>query len=137
MKRLTQDELTEFSALLAGDLENGEIEKVVGLFQYNATLYQTLGKMLKEGSMFVRLGINMLLEDLMEIKPEEVQNALPYLLPLLDDENPTIRGDAADIIGTIGDTRHLELLKPLLTDEHSQVVEIVEEAIDSIKERHP
>lgn len=137
MKSLTQNELTEFSALLAGDLENGEIDKVVGLFQYNKTLYQTLGKMLKEGSMFVRLGINMVLEDLADLKPDDVQDAIPYLSPLLEDENATIRGDAADIIGNIGDKAHLDLLEPLLKDEHPQVIEVVEEAIENIKERHP
>ena len=133
--KLSQEDLLEFVTLLTLDLENGHIEKAVSLFQYNKTLYQTLGKLLSEGSMFVRLGVNMLLEDLMEIRPDEVQEALPFIIPLLKDENPTIRGDAADIIGIIGGVEHLYLLEAMLADEHSQVVEVVEEAIESIQDR--
>ena len=81
---LTPEDLKEFSSMISADLENGDIEKVVSLFRYNKTLYETLGRMMRGGSMFVRLGINMLLEDLMEVKPEDVQEeAIPIILPLL------------------------------------------------------
>ncbi len=131
---LSKEDLKEFTALLSQDLENGDTDKVVELFKYNKTLYETLGKMLSEGSMFVRLGVNMLLEDLNEEKPEDMKFALPQVIPLLKNENATIRGDAADIIGMIGNTEHIPLLKPLLEDEHSQVREIVAEAMDNLKE---
>ena len=132
---ISSEDIKEFVTLLSGDLENGNVDKVVGLFQYNNTLYATIGKMLKSGSMLVRLGINMLLEDLLELKPDEVKLAIPYILPLLQDENPTIRGDAADLIGMIGGDDEIKQLNPLLNDPHSQVVEIVEEAISALEER--
>jgi predicted component of type VI protein secretion system len=131
---ISEEDLKEFSTLLAADLEIGDIEKVAGLFQYNTTLYETLGKLLTEGSMFVRLGVNLLLEDLKEAQPQAVIQALPILIPLLKSDNPTIRGDVADLIGMIGSRQHIDLLKPLLADEHSQVRGVVAEAIATLEE---
>ena len=132
---ISNEDIKEFTTLLAADLENGNVDKVVGLFQYNKTLYTTVGEMLKTGSMFVRLGVNMLLEELSVIKPNEVKLALPYLLPLLQDKNPTIRGDATDLIGIIGDIEQIQHLTPLLEDPHPQVVEIVKETINVLAEQ--
>ncbi len=128
-------DLKEFTTLLSADLENGEVDKVVSLFQYNKALYPVIGELMKLGTLFVRLGVNMLIEDLLEIKPDEVKLAIPYLVPLLKNENPTIRGDVADLIGMIGDKEQIDDLSPLLQDPNSQVVEVVQEAIDDIRER--
>ncbi len=131
---VSEDDIKEFTSLISQDLENGDIEKAVSLFQYNKTLYATIGYMVKEGNMFVRLGVNLLLEDLKEIKPEDVKLAIPQILPLLKDENPTVRGDAADILGIIGGKEQIQDLTPLLKDEHKQVIEIVKESIESLKD---
>ncbi len=131
---LNEADLKEFTGLLSGDLENGDIDKVVSLFAYNTDLYETIGNLLLQGSMFVRLGVNMLLEELKENKPEEVLLAIPHLTPLLKDENPTIRGDVADLIGIIGTPEHIGLIRPLLEDPNSQVREIVAEAIDALQQ---
>ncbi len=133
MAKVSEEDIREFTELLSHDLENGDIEKVVSLFQYNKNLYATLGNLLTKGNMFVRLGVNMLMEDLKEIKPDEVGESFPYLIPLLEDENATIRGDVADIIGNIGDESHIDLITPLLKDSHPQVREIAEEAIEILK----
>ena len=129
----SKEDIREFTNLLSGDLENGEIEKVVSLFQYNKDLYQTIGILLSEGNMFVRLGVNLVLEELKEIKPDEVLNAIPLLEPLLSHENATVRGDAADLIGLIGNPEHIELIKPLLDDVNPQVREVVLEAIENLQ----
>ncbi len=136
MSNLSEDDLKEFTQLISLDLENGDVEKVVSLFQYNKNLYQILGRLLAGGNMFVRLGVNMLLEDLKELKPDDMKYAFPHLIPLLSNENATIRGDVADIIGNIGDKSHIELLTPLLNDEHPQVQEMAEEAIETLEEEN-
>ncbi len=130
----SETDIREFTDLLASDLENGDIDKAVSLFKYNKDLYFTIGNLLTEGNMFVRLGVNMLLEELKAVKPDEVLNALPLLEPLLDHESATIRGDVADLIGIIGKFEHVDLLKPLLNDTNPQVREIVEEAIDDLQD---
>lgn len=132
---LTDADLKEFTTLLSADLENGDVDKVVSLFQYNKALYPTVGEMMKIGTLFVRLGVNMLIEDLREKKPDDVKLAIPYLIPLLRNENPTIRGDVADLIGMIGDKEQITDLSPLLKDHNSQVIEMAREAIAEINER--
>jgi HEAT repeat protein len=131
---ISEADLKEFTQLMSGDLEKGDIDKVVSLFSYNSTLYETIGPLLGQGSMFVRLGLNMLLEDLKEIKPDEVLLAIPQLVPLLENENPTIRGDAADLIGIIGEEQHAELIRFLLDDPSSQVREVTQEAIEALQQ---
>ncbi len=124
----------EFTQLVADDLESGALEKVTELFRYNKTLYLIVGNLLKDERMKVRLGANMLMDELRVEKPEEVKLALPGILPLLQNQSATIRGDAADMLGMIGSDEHIGLLQKLLTDSNHQVVEIAAEAIDFIKE---
>ncbi|NQU63192.1 MAG: HEAT repeat domain-containing protein [SAR324 cluster bacterium] len=123
-----------FSQLIADDLENGALEKVTDLFRYNKTLYLIVGNLLRDEHMKVRLGANILMDELRVEKPDEVKLALPGILPLLQDQNPTVRGDAADMLGMIGSVEHIDLLQKLLKDSNHQVAEIAAEAIDCIKE---
>ena len=128
-----EDDIREFTKLLSDDLAAGEVDKVTILFQYNKTLYEVVGNLIKDERMLVRVGLNMVMDDLIETKPQDVHLALPVLIPLLTDESPTVRGDVADLIDMIGDQNHIALLEPLLADPHPQVVEIVREAIDMLK----
>lgn len=132
---LTKEDIAEFTTLLSADLENGDTDKVVSLFQYNKTLYETIPVLLKQGSMFVRLGVNMVMEDLKAIQPKEVEAAIKYIEPLLQNENPTIQGDAVDLIGIIGEKEHIPLIEPLLEGCHPQVQEIATEAIEELQNR--
>jgi HEAT repeat protein len=124
----------EFTKLIADDLEGGALEKVMELFRYNKTLYLIVGNLLRDERMKVRLGANMLIDELREEKPDDVRLALPGVLSLLADQNPTIRGDAADMLGMIGSVEHIDLLQELLKEDNHQIVEIATDAIDSINE---
>lgn len=134
---LSKADETEFTKLIAEDLESGALEKVIELFRYNASLYLIVGHLLRDDRMKVRLGANMLMDTLCEQYPEQVQIAVPGLLPLLSDESPTIRGDAADILGMIGTPEHIPHLEALLEDLNPHVVEIADDAISLIKENNP
>ncbi len=124
----------EFTKLISDDLESGALEKVIELFRYNKTLFLVVGNLLRDERMKVRLGANMLIDELREEKPDDVKLALPGVLPLLQDQNPTIRGDAADMLGMIGSVEHIGSLQELLKEDNHQIVEIATDAIDSIKE---
>lgn len=126
----------EFTKLIADDLESGALEKVIELFRYNKTLFLVVGNLLKDDRMKVRLGANMLIDELREEKPDDVKLALERVLPLLQDQSPTIRGDAADMLGMIGSAEHIGLLQELLEDSNHQVVEIATDAIDLINENN-
>jgi len=134
---LSDSDEKEFTKLIAEDLESGALEKVIELFRFNKTLYLIVGNLIRDERMKVRLGANMMMDRLQEVRPDDVELALPRLLPLLSDENPTIRGDAADIIGIIGTPDHIQFLEPLLQDHNHQVIEIATDAIATIRENFP
>ena len=128
-----EDDIKEFTELLGVDLAANETDKVTTLFQFNKTLYETVGPLIKDERIMVRLGLNIVMDDLIATRPDDVHLALPSLIPLLNDESPTVRGDAADLIGMIGDKSQIAVLEPLLEDPHPQVVLIVQEAIEALE----
>ncbi|MBT4525224.1 MAG: HEAT repeat domain-containing protein [Deltaproteobacteria bacterium] len=128
-------EIQEFAELLAENLSTGNLDQVISLFQYNGTLYETIGLLVKSEKMNVRIGITAVMEELLEAGLVNKKKAIENIQPLLKDQNPVVRGDAANLVGILGDMEHISLLEPLLKDENFQVVEVVEEAIEEIKEK--
>jgi hypothetical protein len=131
----TKAEIQEFAELLSENLGTGNLDQVISLFQYNETLYETIGLLVKSEKMNVRIGISAVMEELAEAGTLKTAAAIKNIQPLLTDQNPVVRGDAANLIGIVGKKEHLGLLEPLLNDENFQVVEVVEEAIEEIKAR--
>jgi len=72
---ISEADQKEFTQLIAADLENGALENVTDLFRYNKTLYLIVGNLLRDERMKVRLGANMLMDELRVEKPEEVKLA--------------------------------------------------------------
>ena len=58
--------------------------------------------------------------------------AVPGLIGLLRNENPTIRGDAANLLGLIGDPAAAGPLQRLLEDPNAAVREIAGDALRDI-----
>ena len=126
-------EVREFAELLSENLGTGNLDQVISLFQYNETLYETIGLLVKSEKMNVRIGISAVMEELFYAGTIKTERAITNIQPLLKDQNPVVRGDAANLIGIIGKKEHLFLLESLLNDENFQVIEVAEEAIDEIK----
>jgi HEAT repeat protein len=82
--------------------------------------------------MRVRIGATALIETLRK-ESENVGKAVSYILPLLKDENPVTRGDAAYLLGIIGEKNTIPYLEELLNDKDGDVSLIAKEAIDDIK----
>ena len=55
------------------------------------------------------------------------------LVPSLKDANPAVRGNAAIVLGAIGNSSHIAVLQPLLQDRNRDVVRAAERAIQRIK----
>jgi hypothetical protein len=124
----------ELKKMIADYMEKGFLENILDMFRHDRSLYAMTGDLLRDERLRVRIGVTALIEELSEERPEESRLAAPSLLPLLNDNNPTIRGDAAYLIGLIGGKDNLESLKPLLNDTDPQVVEIVKEILDQSDE---
>ena len=106
-------------------LELSHVENIVAMFKQDRNLYSLTGDLLRDERFTVRLGIGVLFEELAIIHPQEIFLATPSLLPLLQEQNPILRGEAATILGIIGSRDALEQLVKLKDDPDFQVREIV------------
>ncbi len=119
----------ELRQMIADYMEKGFLENIIDMFKYDTSLYSMVGDLLKDERIRVRIGITALIEELANERPEDVKLAIPSLMELIKDENPTVRGDAAYLISIIGDEEDIEKLKPLLNDPNPQIAEIMRDIL--------
>lgn len=110
-------------------LELGHIENIVAMFKQDIRLYDLAGELLRDERYAVRLGAAVLFEELARIRPGEASLAIPSLLPLLEESNPILRGEAATILDIIGARSVLAHLLKLENDPDPQVREIIADII--------
>ena len=75
-----------------------------------------------------------LVETLAKDDRNAIAGAIPGIAHLLRNENPTIRGDAAYLLGIIGQREVIPFLVEAADDDNPGVREIVREAIEEIRE---
>jgi len=119
--------------LIADHMENGFLENIIDMFRHDRGLYPLIGGLIQDERVRVRVGITALMEELKKLDTVNVQGAFPGLLPLLAHSEPFVRGDAANLLGIIGDNRVLGSLEKLLEDENADVRLIAKEAIEEIR----
>ncbi|MGB6289836.1 MAG: HEAT repeat domain-containing protein [Desulfobulbales bacterium] len=116
---------------IIGDfLELGHVENIVAMFKQDTSLYSLTGDLIRDERFSVRLGTAVLFEELVAMRPDETYLAIPFLLPLLQEENPLLRGEAATILGIIGSPDALQHLRQLANDPDPQVLEIISDIIN-------
>ena len=120
--------------MLADHMENGFLENIVDVFKHDKSYYPFIGTMLGDERMGVRIGTVALVEILKTQDLDNVLLAIPGIARLLGEPSPTIRGDAAYLLGIIGHENALPYLEDARNDEDLLVRETVEEAIKEIKE---
>ncbi len=119
----------EMRQMIANYMEKGFLSNIIAMFKTDSSLYDLVGDLLKDERFRVRMGTTALMEELYQMTPDDVKPAIPSILPLLNHENPTIRGDAAYLVGLIGDEKERSSLAALLDDPNPQVVEIVKDIL--------
>jgi HEAT repeat protein len=110
----------------------GFLDNIIAMFRQDATLYRFIADMLGDDNIRVRLGATALVEELAGGHREELRAALPGIINLLKHENPTIRGDAASVLGIIKDQGAREALQACLSDGHPGVREAAREALEEL-----
>lgn len=125
-REINADDVADF-------LEKGLLGNLVILFRADPSLYPLLGELLRDERISVRLGASALVESLAEEDPGRGRLAAEVLLPLLDDGSPTVRGDAAYLLGIVGGPEVLPGLRRKAEDENPDVREAVLEALESIE----
>lgn len=111
-------------------LELGHVENIVAMFKQDRSLYSLTGDLIRDERFTVRLGVAVLFEELAALHLDDIQLAIPTLLPLLEETNPILRGEAATILGIIGGKEAIGNLQTLQSDPDQQVLEIVTDILD-------
>jgi len=113
-------------------MENGLLDNIIDMFKHDQSLYAYIGDLITDERIRVRIGATALVESLRKEDPENVVRAIPHLLPLLKAEAPVIRGDAAYLLGVIGNRDVVPFLNEIINDADTNVRTIAEEAIEDI-----
>jgi hypothetical protein len=124
-------------SMIADYMEQGFLENIIDMFRKDSGLYSFVGELIQDERVRVRVGVTALVEELREKDFMNISRALPSLLPLLDHPTALVRGDAANLVGIIGDLGSVSLLKKLLHDANADVRLIAKEAIEEIENRPP
>ena len=117
---------------LSSMLEAGRLAEIGPLLQSEAG-HAALAVIMGQGTMQQKMGMMLAVEQLLEHQPHGLDAAVPELLPLLESEVPTLRGDAADLLGRIGAPGAHAGLSRLLEDDNPDVREVAEEALGMLR----
>lgn len=123
--------------LIADHMENGFLENIIDMFRHDSNLYSLIGSLIQDERVRVRMGITALMEELRKLDAGHIAGAVPGLLPLLTHAESFLRGDAANLLGIIGDKDVIPCLEKLLMDENPDMRLIAKEAIEDILKRYP
>jgi hypothetical protein len=123
----------DMKKMLADYMENGLLDNIIDMFKHDKDLYPYVGSLIADERLRVRIGTTALIEILNKEDGEHIHEAVPSVLPLLKDQNPVVRGDAANLLGIIGDAQAIPFLEELMTDEDQNVKIIVKEAIEDLR----
>jgi HEAT repeat protein len=118
--------------LITDYMENGFLENIIDMFRHDKKLFTLIGDMLEDERSRVRIGTFALVEALMQEDINGVLTAIPGIAKALKNPNPTIRGDAAYLLGIIGHKDSMPFLIEAMHDENELVRETVAEAIETI-----
>ncbi len=122
----------EMKAMLIDYMGKGFLDNIIALFRQDPAVYRYLADMLGDDNIRVRLGATALVEELVRDHRSELQSAVPGVVALLRHENPTIRGDAASVLGIIKDKGSAGALRECLDDSHPGVREAARDALEEI-----
>jgi len=119
--------------LIADHMEDGYLENIIDMFKHDKDLYNLIGDLIKDERLNVRIGVSALVETLKIEDKENISRAISSIIPLLKDQNPTIRSDAAYLLEIIKNKDAIPFLKEIENDENENVRTIVKEAIEEIE----
>lgn len=118
--------------MIADYMENGFLENIIAMFRSDKSLYPLIGGLLEDERSRVRLGATALVETLAAEAPDNLLASIPGITACLKNTNPTIRGDAANVLGIIRHKDALLFLSEAVDDKNEMVREIVKESIEMI-----
>lgn len=122
----------ELRTMILDYLQKGFLDNIIDMFRHDKNLYPLVIDMIKDDRIKVRLGGVALVEELAKTSKEEFTGIVPGISALLKDPNPTLRGDAAYLLGMIGLKSALPSLLEAVRDEDENVRIIALDAVEQI-----
>lgn len=122
----------ELKTMVLDYMNDGYLENIMDMFKHDEALFPLVVDMIKDERVRVRLGAAALVEELVKVSREPFIKLIPELGRLLQDPNPTLRGDAAYLLGVIRDAEALPFLLNAKEDENRFAREIICDAIAEI-----
>lgn len=122
----------ELRTMVLDYMEKGFLENIIDMLRHDDSLYPLVIDMIRDDRMRVRLGATALVEEMVHNNPSPpgpIIKLIPSIAKLLQDNNPRVRGDAANLLDIIGHRDALPFLLKALDDENASVREIAEEAV--------
>jgi thiol-disulfide isomerase/thioredoxin len=120
---------------IASRLQKGEAEAVAREALDDQSMPPILAKLAFDADFGLRIGAMVALEEVMALDPGAALPAIPTIIRYLDSREKRDRGDAAYLLGIIGDGSVLGELEPLLKEEDRFLRETAQEAMERIKAR--
>lgn len=122
----------EIRDMLIDYMGRGFLENITALLRQEPDLGRFIPDMVSQENLSVRLGATALVEELADGHREVLRHAVGGLIVLLKHDNPTIRGDAASLLGTIGDVSARGPLTAMLQDGNPAVRDVVQLALEEL-----
>ncbi|HFQ90213.1 MAG TPA: HEAT repeat domain-containing protein [Desulfobulbus sp.] len=114
----------ELLRVIADFLDMGHVENIVAMFKQEPRYYQWTGRLLQDERFAVRLGVSVLFEYLVEVRPHQVNLAVPALAEALKSDLARVRGEAVSVLGIIGTPEALAHVRTMADDPDPQVREV-------------
>jgi len=136
-KKVNEQDWTGFVKMIADYMEEGLLDNIVSMLKADKMQYPVIGELIADERIRVRLGATALVEMLAEEDPASIELlAVPSILKVLNHENPTIRGDAANLFAIAGSKEAVSALAAALHEEQNPGVrETLSDALDAIAKK--
>ena len=122
--------------MVADYMGNGMLENIISMFRQDESYYSMIPDLIVDERIRVRLGTTALVEELAKEKPGSFAKIIPEIAALLENENPTVRGDAANLLAIISLPQCMPVFEKYRNDSNPDIREIIEEAIITIETRN-
>lgn len=133
MNQVSEEELL---VVIKDFLEMGHVDNIAAMFVQEPSYFCWTGAILDDERFNVRLGVLVLFEVLKQRAPNQLELAIPSLLPLLQSISPHIRGEAISVLGIIGTLQAREQIVRMLSDSHPLVVEVAQDILAELGENN-
>ncbi|NIO29782.1 MAG: hypothetical protein GTO29_14655 [Candidatus Latescibacteria bacterium] len=133
LKILSRDTDGYMEEAFLSQITTGNIELAVKRLLDHPKAEASFLSVWEKSTLSIRMGLLLVAEQALDQNPDILDSIVHRLIALLSTEDISFRGDTADLLGQIGHPEAKESLEALLQSDNPDIVEIVEEALKSLK----